>query len=164
MQNNSCKNTDERQILSIDTSSLQTLTNGIKRRGTDEVDLLESKQNEKRRKIDNDKMNLDNHSDTTITYMEKSNEILKKNCAQINEPNHESSLKPDIEPNHEHTYEPETIIEECIKKKVIRNGSISLSNIDSEEIEETMLITITYNSSESEESINESGIMEHNIF
>lgn len=40
-------------------------------------------------------------------------------------------------------------------KKIVRNGSIQLSNLDSEKIDETMVIRITFSSSESDDSLSD---------
>lgn len=48
-------------------------------------------------------------------------------------------------------------------KKVVRNGSIQLSNLDSEKVDETMVISITFSSSESDDSLSEYDNIKKNV-
>lgn len=48
-------------------------------------------------------------------------------------------------------------------KKVVRNGSIQLSNLDSEKVDETMVISITFSSSESDDSLSEYDYTKKNV-
>lgn len=48
-------------------------------------------------------------------------------------------------------------------KKIIRNGSIQLSNLDSDKYNETMVLEITFSSSESEDSSNDCDVTKPNV-
>lgn len=49
-------------------------------------------------------------------------------------------------------------------KKMLRNGSIQLSNLNSEEVDETMVLHITFSSSESEDASIECDIIKKEVF
>lgn len=73
------------------------------------------------------------------SYKESLEHIKKEQCGQ-NKPEIKSKLVADNNGN---------------TKKIVRNGSIQLSNLDSEKINETMVLHITFSSSESDDSSSE---------
>ncbi|XP_025421766.1 uncharacterized protein LOC112691642 [Sipha flava] len=68
--------------------------------------------------------------------------------------NFELKHKPILEPKAESQSNPATVNKGDVKK-IVRNGSIQLSNLDSEKFDETMILHITFSSSESDDSSTE---------
>lgn len=68
--------------------------------------------------------------------------------------------KPELELDTESQSKPVAVNNDNVKK-IVRNGSIQLSNLDSDKFDETMILHITFSSSESDDSSTECDTIEN---
>lgn len=106
--------------------------------------------NEKKRSLPvstlgNKKMLISNGS-KDIKSVEQTN---KEKPSEVNDFGHEHKCK--LVPNAE-SQSKSTDVNKDEVKKIVRNGSIQLSNLNSEKFDETMILHITFSSSESDDS------------
>jgi len=93
---------------------------------------------------------------TSNTSIGNTTRVLKNDSEQ------EFKSKNKLEHNIESQSKPEVINKDDIKK-IIRNGSIQLSNLDSDKFNETMILHITFSSSESDDSSSECEVIKNKV-
>lgn len=187
-QNNSDNDADDQDIKLLRAAALKTIThknNAQNHSLVDKDDKLVKSQivNEKKRSISslssmrNKKSIKRNENKTTDSKHFTNNSILRKSSEVLNhEHEQEYKRKPKLEYNTGAQSKPEA---ECIAeshyktavsdskddfKKIVRNGSMQLSNLDSEKVDETMVLHITFSSSESEDSSSECDTIKKEVF
>lgn len=79
-----------------------------------------------------------------------------------NIPKQEHKSMPKLEPNSK-SNKNDNIFNKDDIKKIVRNGSIQLSNLDSEKVDETMVISITFSSSESDDELCECNTIKEDV-
>lgn len=86
------------------------------------------------------------------------NTIKKIKC----EPDQKQTCITRLNPTTESQNKSEAVNKDKVKK-IVKNGCIQLSNLNSENISETMVIHITFSSSESDDSSNECDTIKNNV-
>lgn len=150
--------TDDSDILLLRAAALKTITTKNTR-----IKLLVNKDDKSKQSTEVNKKK--RHSRTSVS---KSNKMIKLENNLKNGFVNSSAIKKDVlkysNTNHEcnNFVKPKPKIESkpLIEskddvKKIVRNGCIQLSNLDSKNVNETMVLRITFSSSESEESSSE---------
>lgn len=95
---------------------------------------------------------LENNLKNKFVNSSTNNPSIKKDILKYNNSNHKFNNFIKIQPK----IESKPFIESNDNvKKIVRNGCIQLSNLDSKNVNETMVLRITFSSSESDDSSNE---------
>lgn len=166
--NSKCKKdeTDDQDILLLRAAALKTINT---HKTSSHNDLLANKN---KTTINTKLINEKKRNSQSSPSRSKKNIKLKHNVDNERKRNlidHDSNyneLSRDVLPTH---YEKNVINDSRLKpnknsylvdnkddaKKIVRNGSIQLSNLDSEKVNETMVLHITFSSSESDDSSSE---------
>ncbi|XP_060860167.1 uncharacterized protein LOC132937370 [Metopolophium dirhodum] len=163
--------TDDQDILLLRAAALKTINNKSSLGNKDEKLGKNTLINEKKRSISSQVSPL--ASKKTIKLTDKKNNNLVNNFTNNisigntirvskHDPQQECKSKHKLESNIESQSNPEVINKDDIKK-VIRNGSIQLSNLDSEKFNETMILRITFSSSESDDSSSECDVVKNKV-
>lgn len=153
-QNHSLVNKDDKIVKSL-------IVNEKKR----SISGLSSLRNKKNIKLNENEMT-DSKNFTNNSIVRKSSEVLNHEHEQEYkrkskfEYNAEAQSKPKAE-SHDKTTVSDSKDE---FKKIVRNGSMQLSNLDSEKVDETMVLHITFSSSESEDSSSECDTIKKEVF
>lgn len=180
-QNNFSGNTDDQHILSPRAAALESvaskintknecptlfrkddnlveaqLVNGTKRSKNDQVSPLGSRKYVKRRK--NNNIAISDLKSSRTSVEEKSTGFIRTHSNDFNnERNIKSKFDLAREPYAKPPLESTTIIKNGVEK-IIRNGSIRLSNLNSDKVVETMILNITFSSSEDDDSSSDSDL------
>lgn len=162
-KNNPNIDTDDQDILLLRAAALKTINNKSSLSNKNENPVQNKLINEKKRSISSHVSPLASIKSIKLTD-QKNNNLVTKFTSNTSigstsrvlkyNPQQESKSKHKFESNIESKCKPEVINKDNVKK-IIRNGSIQLSNLDSEKFNETMVIHITFSSSESDDSSNE---------
>ncbi|VVC41761.1 Hypothetical protein CINCED_3A024020 [Cinara cedri] len=139
------KNTKKRSLIDKDNKLIKNkLLRGRKRTSSKKVLKMKNKMKsiESKNKFINNNNNNNTNTKLSIEDLKYNSEIKK-----------EDQLK--FKPKTETIIDPTVDINEDVKK-IVRNGSIQLSNLDSDKYNETMVLHITFSSSESEDSSSDS--------
>lgn len=162
-KNSSNIDTDEQDILLLRAAALKTINNKNSLGNKNENLVKNNLINEKKRSISNQISPLEIKKNIKLTDVKNNNLVnhVTRNTSIDNigrvskhNPEQEYKSKHKFESNIESQSKPAVINKDEIKK-VIRNGSIQLSNLDSEKFNETMVLHITFSSSESDDSSSE---------
>ncbi|XP_001943011.1 uncharacterized protein LOC100169199 [Acyrthosiphon pisum] len=170
-KNNSNTDNDDQDILLLRAAALKTINNKSSLGNKDEKLGKHTLINEKKRSISSQVSPLASKKTIKLTDM-KNNNLANNftsntsigNTIRVskNDPQQESKSKHKLESNIESQSNPE-VINKDDTKKVIRNGSIQLSNLDSEKFNETMILRITFSSSESDDSSSECDVVKNKV-
>lgn len=172
--NNGTDEHDDQDILMLRAAALKTITN---KSSTQNSSLLHkdnkleknpflkqkkrSKNGQESTKKNNKNIKLNEIHFTNNCNTETSTKILKNDLEE------EHFRKPTM-PNCVSSVESQSTSEAANKdkvKKIVRNGCMQLSNLDSEKVDETMVLHITFSSSESssDDSSNECDIVKNDV-
>jgi len=170
-KNSSNTDTDEQDILLLRAAALKTINNksslGNKDEKLDKNRLI----NEKKRSLSSQVSPLASKKTIKLTDMKNNNLVnnFTSNTSTGNiirvskhDSQQECNSKHKLESNIESQNNPEVVNKDDIKK-IVRNGSMQLSNLDSEKFNETMILHITFSSSESDDSSSESDVVKNKV-
>lgn len=158
-QNNSLVNNNDKLVKS-------QIVNEKKRSFNSQPSSLRSKKNIKF----NENKTTDSKDFTNNSNVRKSSEVLNDDHKQEykRKPKLEYNTESHIKPKIEHITEPHSLaaVNDSKEdfKKIVRNGSMQLSNLDSEKVDETMVLHITFSSSESDDSSSECDTIQKEVF
>lgn len=126
---------------------------------------LSSLRNKKSIKL-NENNTTDSKNFINNSHVKKSSEVLNREHEQ--EYKRKQKLEHNTESKVEFTAESlnKTAVNDSKDdfKKIVRNGSMQLSNLDSEKVDETMVLHITFSSSESDDSSSECDTIKKEVF
>ncbi|XP_025192795.1 uncharacterized protein LOC112592860 [Melanaphis sacchari] len=170
-KNSSNTDTDDQDILLLRAAALKTISNKNSPSNKDEKLIQNKLINEKKRSISNQVSPLASKKNIKLTNM-KNNSFVNNVTSNTStgyvtsvskhDPEQGCKSKPKSESNIESQSKSEDINKDDIKK-IIRNGSIQLSNLDSEKFNETMILHITFSSSESDDSSSECDVVQNKV-
>jgi len=157
-KNNPNIDTDDQDILLLRAAALKTINNKKSLSNKDKSPVKNKLINEKKRSRSSQvspsaskkSIKLTDMKNNLNTNFTSSNSIGNTTRVLKHDPQQNFKSKHKLESQSK----PEVINKDDIKK-IIRNGSIQLSNLDSEKFNETMILRITFSSSESDDSSNE---------
>lgn len=165
-KNSSNPDTDDQDILLLRAAALKTINNKSLPGNKDEKLVQNRLINEKKRSISSQVSPLARKKNIKQTDI-KNNNLVNNityntstgNTSRVSKHIHEQECKS------KHKLESQSKSEVINKnmKKIVRNGSIQLSNLDSEKFNETMILHITFSSSESEDSSNECDVVQNKV-
>ncbi|XP_026817080.1 putative uncharacterized protein DDB_G0292292 [Rhopalosiphum maidis] len=171
-KNTNNTDTDDQDILLLRAAALKTINNKSSQGNKDEKIVNNQLINEKKRSISSQVSPLVNKKNIKLTDM-KNNNLVNNVTNNTNTGNITRVSKHHLEQVFKNKHKLETNIESQSKsevinnkddiKKIIRNGSIQLSNLDSEKFNETMILHITFSSSESDDSSSESDVAQNKV-
>lgn len=145
--------TDDQDILLLRAAALKTINNKSSLGNKDEKLVKNKLINEKKRSLSSQVSPLASKKIIKLTDM-KNNNLVNNFTSNTSTGNTTRVSKHDPQ-------------QECKNKddiqKIIRNGSIQLSNLDSEKFNETMILRITFSSSESDDSSNECDVVKNQV-
>lgn len=163
--------TDDQDILLLRAAALKTINNKSSLNNKDENVVKNKLVNEKKRSISSQVSPLASKKSMKLTDM-KNNNLVNNftyntsigNTTRVSkyDSQQECKSKHKLESNIESQSKPEVIIKDDMKK-IVRNGSIQLSNLDSETFNETMILRITFSSSESDDSSSECDVVKNKV-
>lgn len=163
---------DDQDILLLRAAALKTINNKSSLGNKDEKLGKNTLINEKKRSISSQVSPLASKKTIKLTDM-KTNNLVNNftsntsigNTIRVSkyDPQQECKSKHKLESNIEPQRNP-LVINKDDTKKVIRNGSIQLSNLDSEKFNETMILRITFSSSESDDSSSECDVVKNKVY
>ncbi|KAE9525623.1 hypothetical protein AGLY_014150 [Aphis glycines] len=163
-KNSSNPDTDDQDILLLRAAALKTINNKSLPGNKDEKLVQNRLINEKKRSISSQVSPLARKKNIKQTDIKNNNLVNNVtyntstgNTSRVSKHIHEQECKS------KHKLESQSKSEVINKnmKKIVRNGSIQLSNLDSEKFNETMILHITFSSSESEDSSNECDVVQN---
>lgn len=163
--------TDDQDILLLRAAALKTINNKSSPGNKDEKFGENKLINEKKRSLSSQLSPLASKKTIKLTDMKNINLVNNftsntsiGNTIRVSkhDPQLECKSKHKLESNIESQSNPEVINKNDIKK-VVRNGSIQLSNLDSEKFNETLILRITFSSSESDDSSNECDAVKNKV-
>uniref|UniRef100_A0A2S2NCE2 Uncharacterized protein n=1 Tax=Schizaphis graminum TaxID=13262 RepID=A0A2S2NCE2_SCHGA len=171
-KNTNNSDTDDQDILLLRAAALKTINNKSSLGNKDEKLVKNKLINEKKRSISSQVSPLASKKNIKLTDT-KNNNLVNNVTNNTNTGNTTRVSKHHLEQVFKNKHELETNIESQSKsevinnkddiKKIIRNGSIQLSNLDSEKFNETMILHITFSSSESDDSSNECDVVQNKV-
>ncbi|XP_015370147.1 PREDICTED: uncharacterized protein LOC107166121 [Diuraphis noxia] len=161
-KNNPNTDIDDQDIMLLRAAALKTINNKSSISNKDENSVKNNLINEKKRSRSSHVSPLASKKSIKLTDKKNNNLVTDfTSNTSIGNTTRLSKYDPQQEYTSKHKLEsiesqskPEVINKDDVKK-VIRNGSIQLSNLDSEKFNETMVLHITFSSSESDDSSNE---------
>lgn len=173
MHNNSNKNTDDQDILLLRAAALKTITPKNSTQNSSsmfnknskfkEAQLANEIKKSKRDQVSPSRKRVKNKNKNSLDCDINNSKTERPTKYLKTDSNPQCELEPKLLSNVELQCKPETIIKDNVKK-VVRNGSILLSNLNSDGIDETMVLHITFSSSESDDSSNESDTNEKQVY
>lgn len=166
-KNSSNPDTDDQDILLLRAAALKTINNKSLPSNKDEKLVQNKLINERKRSISSQVSPLARKKNIKQTDMKNNNLVNNVtyntntgNTIKVSKHDHEQECKS--KHKLESQSKPE-VINKNDMKKIVRNGSIQLSNLDSEKFNETMILHITFSSSESEDSSNECDVVQNKV-
>lgn len=169
---------DDQDILMLRAAALKTITNKSNTQNSSSFykdNELEKGKLLKQKKRSRSRSNHRKSTKKRTKYIKLNESNFTKNYSNIetsttikNDPEREHFREPNIL-KHESSAESESTSVAANKdevKKIVRNGCMQLSNLDSEKVDETMVLHITFSSSESssDDSSNESDIVQKYVY
>lgn len=163
--------TDDQDILLLRAAALKTINNKSSPGNKDEKFGENKLINEKKRSLSSQLSPLASKKTIKLTDMKNNNLVNNFTSSTsigntIRVSKHDPQLECKSKHKHESNIESQSNLEVINKsdiKKVVRNGSIQLSNLDSEKFNETLVLRITFSSSESDDSSSECDAVKNKV-
>lgn len=162
---------DDQDILLLRAAALKTINNKSSISNKDENPVKSKLINGKKRTISSPLSPLARKKNIKLTEMKNNNLVhnFTRNTSIASTtgvlkhiPQQECKSKQKLESYIKKQSKPE-VIKKDETKKIIRNGSIQLSNLDSDKFNETMILRITFSSSESDDSSSECDVIQNKV-